>query len=93
MTRFPPAVHSYFDPLRLLIFPLALVASETVSMDSHSDLVKVVVVLIFFCVCVDWQRGKHRMERVTRKIFFIFFSVFIRARSFEQCSLVRVRLY
>ncbi len=54
MTRFPPAVHSYFDPLRLLIFPLALVASETVSMDSHSDLVKVVVVLIFFCVCVDW---------------------------------------
>jgi hypothetical protein len=46
-----------------------------------------------WCSALRWQRGKHRTGRVTRKIFFIFFSVFIRARSFEQCSLVRVRLY
>jgi len=33
------------------------------------------------------------MGRVTRKTYFIFFSVFIRACSFEYCSFVSVRLY
>ena len=74
--------------------PLGILHDKIRNAVSFDDLCYCFHLVFFLCACAaTGNGGEYGAERMTRKVYFIFFSVFTRARSFELCSLVRVRLY